>query len=224
MAPEAAGKTKLLPPMVPDMPPASPRARSPGEPFRLAYAGKFAPLWGIRELFNTVAELHADGLPLELHVFGDKIHNPPEDPGFRSFVQSRLAHADGVIWHRGLDRAGVLDQLRQMDVGWGWRQPALEEHTLELSTKVLEYAACGAAPLLAPGPVNTQALGADYPLFADAASLVQLLRSLMGDASILSEARARSVDLAHHYMFRAVRASHVAPLLGEINAPASGAS
>lgn len=224
MAPTAAGKTRLLPPMLPDMPPVLPKTRRPDEPLRLAYAGKFAPLWGIRELFGVVATMRAEGLPIELHVFGDKIHNPADDPTFRMFVQSRLDGADGVTWHRGLDRTTVLTRLREMDVGWAWRQPALEEHTLELSTKVLEYAAAGAAPLLARGPVNTDALGADYPLFADAASIATSLRSAIADQGLLELARARAGGLADRYVFSEVRARHVAPLLQESPSDQPGAT
>lgn len=215
MAPDALGKTRLLPPMVPDIARVPRAERDKRETLRVAYAGKFAPLWGIREMFDTIKRLRSEGLPVELHVFGDKMHNPADDPAFRPFVQARLESSDGVVWHRGLSRADVLAHLQTMHVGWAWRQPALEAHTLELSTKILEYAACGAPPLLAPGPVNSEALGADYPLFADASSLAPLLRSLLKDASILKDAGSRSAALATGYMFGAVRANYLAPLLVE---------
>ena len=227
MAPEAAGKTQLLPPMIPNY-----EQALAGEPrtdgvLRLAYAGKFAPLWGIRELFDTVAGLRAEGVAIELHVFGDKIHNPPDDPGFRPFVEARL-QGDGVIWHKGLDRKQVLEHMRGMDAGWAWRLPQLEERTLELSTKLLEYAASGAPPVLAPGAVNQAMFGADYPLFATAGSLAGLLRSMSKDPGILSEARRKLEGIAAQYTFSAVRERHVAPLLREAGhaaaAPPGGAT
>lgn len=214
MAPEAAGKTRLLPPMIPDPdhgPAGPPRADGV---LRLAYAGKFAPLWGIRELFGTVARLRAEGIPIELHVFGDKIHNPPDDPDFRPFVEARL-RGDGVVWHKGLDRKQVLERLRGMDAGWAWRLPQLEERTLELSTKLLEYAASGAPPLLAPGAVNEALFGVDYPLFATVDSLAGLLRSMAMEPGILARARGRVEGLAAQYTFSAVRERYVAPLLRE---------
>lgn len=212
MAPGIEGKTRLLPPMIPDGALASGETSQASGVLRLAYAGKFAPLWGIRELFNAVAGLRAEGVPIELHVFGDKIHNPPEDPDFRPYVKARLQD-DGVIWHKGMDRKQVLAGLREVDAGWAWRLPQLEEGTLELSTKLLEYAASGAPPVLAPGAVNEALFGADYPLFADAGSLADLLRMLARQRSVLAEARLKLEGIAAQYTFSAVRERYVEPLL-----------
>ncbi|GAA3931717.1 hypothetical protein GCM10022229_26550 [Luteimonas lutimaris] len=214
MSPEAAGKTRLLPPMIPDYEQGHVAPARTDGMLRLAYAGKFAPLWGIRELFDAVGRLRAEGVPIELHVFGDKIHNPPDDPGFRPFVEARLQD-EGVVWRRGLDRGQVLERLRGMDAGWAWRLPQLEERTLELSTKLLEYAASGAPPVLAPGAVNEGLFGAGYPLFATAQSLADLLRSMARDPEILAQARRQLEGIAARYTFSAVRERHVAPLLLE---------
>jgi glycosyltransferase involved in cell wall biosynthesis len=212
LAPAAVGKTRQLPPMVPGKMQARCRSRRNGEPLRLAYAGKFAPLWGIRELFATVATLRSEGLPIELHVFGDKIHNPPDDPSFRDEVMRTLESGDGVTWHRGLDRTTVLARLHDMDAGWAWRRQELEENTLELSTKVLEYAACGAPPILARGAVNIDLFGDEYPLFADAASLTDVLRTLAEDATLAERARVACEALADSYTYEAINERHLAPL------------
>ena len=223
IAPSAAGKTRLLPPMVPDAAPAQGEMPNGGNrPLRLAYAGKFAPLWGIRELFEAFDALRAEGLPVELHVFGDKIHNPPDDPAFRGEVTARLEAGNGLTWHRGLDRAGVLDQLATMDVGWAWRSPELEEATLELSTKLLEYAQCGTPPIAARGPVNVGLLGEDYPLFVERAGITQLLRSLARQPQQLRPVRETLDSIATDYTFAAVRERFVAPLLR--SGPSAGAS
>ncbi|MGY1425770.1 glycosyltransferase family protein [Lysobacter sp. A289] len=213
MAPQARGKTRLLPPMIPDGIEGAVARSARSGPLRLAYAGKFAPLWGIRELFTTVAALREQGVAIELHVFGDKIHNPQDDPGFRPHVRQQLESGEGVVWHRGLDRAGVLAQLRTMDVGWAWRRPELEEQTFELSTKLLEYAASGAPPLLASGAVNREMFGTDYPLFATSERLVALVRSLAEDSQLLADARQRVAGVAGDYAFSNVRTTYIAPLI-----------
>lgn len=215
IAPAATGKTRLLPPMVPDryVSTAEGTRRMPGQPLRIAYAGKFAPLWGIRELFRLVDGLRREGVPVELHVFGDKIHNPPEDPAFRADVQARLQAGDGLFWHGAMDRAAVLERMRDMHVGWAWRCAELEDNTLELSTKLLEYAACGVPPLLAPGPVNRTLLGSDYPLFATEGSLPELIRALLADDGALEQALGVVGRVVDGFTFSAVRARHVAPLL-----------
>lgn len=222
LVPAAAGKTRLLPPMVPDRQASAPRQkRSGNQPLRIAYAGKFAPLWGIRELFDLVAKLRSEGLAIELHVFGDKIHNPPEAPDFRGYVKARLEGGDGVIWHGALDRASVLDQMQGMDVGWAWRSPELEECTLELSTKLLEYAVCGVPPILAPGPINVELFGTEYPLFATADSLRDVLHSLLAGDGVLDGARERLAGLVGRFSFASIRAEHVAPLLAEAGSTVS---
>lgn len=214
MIPEAAGKTRLLPPMVPDLPPD--RVRMPGEgggPLKLAYAGKFAPLWGIRELFEAFDLLRAEGVAIELHVFGDKVHNPLDDHRFRDETIARLEAGNGLVWYRGLDRASVLEHLATMDAGWAWRLPELEEGTLELSTKLLEYAQCGTPPVVARGPVNVSLLGDDYPLFVDRAGIVQLLRELAREPGRLRPVQETLGRIANDYAFTRIREHHFMPLL-----------
>jgi len=121
-----------------------------------------------------------------------------------------------------MDRASVLEELRNMHVGWAWRRPELELPTLELSTKLLEYAACGIPPIVAPGPVNLELLGADYPLFAAGDALADLLRSIVLDPGTLEGARAGLAGTADRYAYAAVRSRHVAPMIGEIAADAAG--
>lgn len=214
LAPAAAGKTRLLPPMIPNVRHQSSRpSRKPGDPLKIAYAGKFAPLWGIRELFDTVDKLRAEGLPIELHVFGDKIHDPADDPDFRSDVRSRLEGGSGLIWYRGLSRVQVLEKLAEMDLGWAWRNTAFEEASLELSTKVLEYMACGIPVLLARNRINADLLGDDYPLFVAEEDLDASLRALfLGDRPV-DEIRLRLAALAERFTFRAVESSYLTPLL-----------
>jgi glycosyltransferase involved in cell wall biosynthesis/spore maturation protein CgeB len=213
LAPAAVGKTRQLPPMIPGKMPARRRSRRSGEPLRLAYAGKFAPLWGIRELFATVAVLRSEGLPIELHVFGDKIHNPPDDPSFRDEVTRILESGEGVTWHRGLDRMTVLARLQDMDAGWAWRQQELEGNTLELSTKVLEYVASGVPPILARGAVNVELLGDGYPLFADTTTLRGIVRALVEDAELARQARSACMGLVGDYTFETIGERYLAPLL-----------
>ena len=215
MEPAARGKTRLLPPMVPGAKTTQePTDGREAGPLRIGYAGKFAPLWGIREMFASIDQLRAEGTDVELHVFGDKIHNPPDDPGFRAEVTRRLEAGNGVTWHRGLDRGTVLAQLQTMDIGWAWRSPAFEQATLELSTKLLEYAQCGTPPLLARGPVNSELLGEDYPLFADHDGIVELLRGLARDPGQLESLRTKLAALAAGYEFDRVREQFITPLPG----------
>ena len=203
VTPEVAGKTILLPPMVPPLffdrrsrsarvsgPKVPARvsrsdARSFAEPGsakffdrrsepraqsrpvrRLFYAGKFAPRWGFLETVAAFSDLRRDHPELELHVAGDKIHNPPDDPDYRPAVEAALEDTDGLVWHGGVTRAQVAGLLDNADIALSARHRDLDD-SLELSTKVLEYGAAGVPVVLNRVPMHTELLGEDYPLFVD---------------------------------------------------------
>ena len=138
-----------------------------GDGLHIVYAGKFAPLWGVREMLDAVVLLRAQGHAVTLHVYGDKIHNPAEDPEFRPEIARRLREEEGVVWHGAVERTHLLAELGRMHVGWAWRHAALEGATHELSTKLLEYASARVPPVMARNTVNLSVFGEDYPLYAD---------------------------------------------------------
>lgn len=204
--PQAGEKARLLPPMVPQQPARDGAAAIPDEPFRFSYAGKFAPRWGIRDLFAAQKKLYAALPDAELHVFGDKIHKPADDPGFQSTVQERLSAGEGLYWHGAVDRDELLRRLTGMHVCWAYRDPVFERETLELSTKVLEYASLGLPMILARSQVFEALLGADYPLFAATADeATELLLRLAREPAFRKTAAARLEEAATRYTFAAVR-------------------
>lgn len=219
--PAMRGRTRRLPPMVPPLPTKQVADAPPGgleQPLRIVYAGKFAPRWGIREMLDVADELTARGIAFEWHVFGDKIHNPSDDPDFRDEVKRRLQETPGLIWHRGVTRDKLLSLLPTMHLGWAWRHPSLEDTTLELSTKVLEYGLCGLPVLMAPSPVNRATFGEDYPLFARAsADVVDLLAGAVAER--MSTARVRLQVAASAHTFDAVRSQWVSGLLDQSPVP-----
>ena len=203
--PEALERIRLLPPMIPTL---QTQAKIPiaDSPFRFAYAGKFAPRWGIRELFEAQKKLFAKVPDAELHVFGDKFHNPPEDTSFLPDVKQRLAATDGLHWHGAIDRNELLLKMTTMHACWAYRDPMFERETLELSTKVLEYASLGLPIILARSQVFEELLGCSYPLFAVSAEEAcnHLLR-LAHDSSFRIAATENLKQSALHYSFAAVR-------------------
>jgi glycosyltransferase involved in cell wall biosynthesis/spore maturation protein CgeB len=215
---EATDKARLLPPMIPISRGGSRAANADRSgPLRIAYAGKFAPLWGIREMFEVLRILRGKGLQIELHAFGEKIHNPPDDPGFKPEVTRHLTSDPGVFWHQGVTRERVMEALGEMDIGWAWRSVELESSTLELSTKILEYGACGLPPLLYPSFPNRRLLGDGYPLFADGVDeVVETIMEISSNAQIIMQARTIAEAVSGDYSFEAVARQHVQPLLGEL--------
>jgi FkbM family methyltransferase len=203
--PTTAGRTCIVPPMIPQPEPERPTAVTAG-PFRLAYAGKFAPRWGIVEMLDAFDNLRAADPEAELHVYGDKIHQSTEVPGFRDSVQARLQGGQGVFWHGAVDRGELMRDLASMHACWAFRDPAFERECLELSTKALEYASLGVPVILARGAVNESVFGAGYPLFADdAAEAAALLRKLAAEPEFRAEVAQSLGPIAARFCIPAVR-------------------
>ncbi len=202
--PQVAGKTVLLPPMIPPRREA-PRRRHRGGPFRICYAGKFAPRWGIRDMLRSFGLLRQRLADAELHVYGDKIHHVKDEPGFREEIRQGLTSTPGLTWHGAVDRDVLMQAVSSMDAAWAFRDPEFEAATHELSTKVLEYASAGVPVVLARSEVNESVLGADYPLFArDAEQATGLLARLADDEAFAQAVSQRLERVADAYSFEAV--------------------
>jgi glycosyltransferase involved in cell wall biosynthesis len=186
----ACGKSVLFPPVLPreaarrdpQRPPFSARS-----PLRLVYTGKFAPRWNTLEMTELPALLAKRGIPAEVDMVGDKIHDDPKDPSYKRRMRAALGEAGqpsagganevsprepgaegaapGVVWHGGQPRAEAMRLAAAGDIGLSWRHPELDA-SLELSTKVLEFGSLGLPVILNRTPMHEALLGADYPLFA----------------------------------------------------------
>jgi glycosyltransferase involved in cell wall biosynthesis len=164
--PETNGKAVLFPPILPDGTHDRPREPLINRPLRVAYSGKFAPLWKTEEMTRLPAALAARRIPIELHMVGDKIHHVAADPAYSRRMEEALRSTPGVVWHEGRARRDAVDRVARCDVGISWRDVSLDA-SLELSTKVLEYGAVGLPVVLNRTPMHEALLGEDYPLFAN---------------------------------------------------------
>jgi glycosyltransferase involved in cell wall biosynthesis len=162
--PEACGKCVLCPPVLPEPGFEVPQRGDLHDPVRLAYTGKFAPLWNTLPMTRLPGLLAERGIRAELHTVGDKIHEDPADPGFHDAMTRALAVTPGVEHHGGQPREDAMRIAADCDIGLGWRGPALDA-SLELSTKVLEFGALGLPVVLNRTPAHEALLGSDYPLF-----------------------------------------------------------
>jgi len=201
-------KLRILLPMIPQSGPESAHERQfqVGATLQIAYAGKFAPRWGIREMFETVDDLRKNGAKLHLQLFGDKVHNPPDDPSFQLEVKSRLRNDDSTTWHGSVDRATLYKALKHVDVCWAYRDPQFEQSTRELSTKALEYASLGVPTILTRSHIFEDVFGPDYPLFASSREEAQnLLTRLLTDPTLHTVASKMLVRSISPYKFQRVR-------------------
>jgi glycosyltransferase involved in cell wall biosynthesis len=205
--PAACGRSVLFPPVVPAQdPPPAPRPIVPGQPLRLVYSGKFAPLWNTLEMMALPAKLAQRGVNAELHVIGDKVHRDPADPTYHDRMEAAL-HSPGVIWHGAQTRLAAMQICAESQVGLGWRDPELDA-SLELSTKVLEYGSVGLPVALNRTPMHEALLGQDYPLFVqDERDLVDQLSAVAGDPAIQAGAAARCQAAAAGYSFEVAAAN-----------------
>lgn len=218
--PEFDRKMAVLPPMIPDETGSRETLRKQSDHFRLFYGGKFAPAWGIEELVGAVQAVRSDHPEVELVVAGDKIHNPPADPGYPDRVRAALA-GEGVTWVGALEREDVLRQLKDVDVAVSVRDTSLDS-SRELSTKLLEYAAAGVPVIVNRTLMHQELLGDDYPLFVDGyEGLEPMLRSVADHPETLDVVRVSLAEVAAPHTYSAVAAG-LQRLIGPEIAAASG--
>jgi glycosyltransferase involved in cell wall biosynthesis len=206
--PEHAGKLTLLPPMIPAPATSDPVPKAePDVPLKLIYAGKFAPEYEFIEMLETFKRLRRSHPEAELHLVGDKIHNPPDDPTFKPRAEAALAETENVVWHGGVAREQVGVLLREADVALSVRHPMMSR-SKELSTKVLEYGAAGCAVLLNRTPLYEELLGADYPLFASGGDeALAALKRAWEDPAVRQLAAERCKAASEAFTFERVAAS-----------------
>ncbi|WP_309131132.1 glycosyltransferase [Brevibacterium sp.] len=207
VAPAAAGKTLLMPPMIPDE--AFERDSSAADTrLRLIYAGKMAKPWHTYEMLDLPRALAGRGVDAELVVVGDKFQHHEQDPTWAKGMREALvaAHEDPdshVTWLGGIDRNRVLHEISKAHVGIGWRSAELDA-SLEVSTKALEYAACETAPLLNVSADHLSLWGEDYPLIVGSdASVEQVADRIANIAPDLALTAAAAREVATEYSMSA---------------------
>lgn len=209
--PKAKEKVRDLPPMVPDFKGNLDLVNE--QKIRIVYSGQFKKEYASVEMFEIFRLLGNEFPNVEFHVFGNKIHNPPEDPNFRLHVLHELENVPNLIWHKGLGRDEVMAQYSQMSIGWAWRSNELEDNTLEISTKLLEFSSCGVSPIMARNPINQSVFGKDYPLFANSKEdAIKILRNVLSDISSLGRIRTRVQQVTKPYTFSYIATHHISPL------------
>jgi glycosyltransferase involved in cell wall biosynthesis len=241
----ACGKSVLFPPVLPADPvrrPSAPPRPTASTPLRLVYTGKFAPRWNTLEMTELPALLDKRGVPAEVDMVGDKIHDDSKDPGYKRRMQTALGSpggtppstprageagaegaAPGVVWHGGKPRAEAMAIAAAGDIGLSWRHPELDA-SLELSTKVLEFGALGLPVILNRTPMHEALLGADYPLFAASLDDVADVAALAGtDPAVFALAASRTAAATEDYTMDRAAARLRQYLATSVAAPAETA-
>lgn len=182
---------------------------------RLTYVGKFFPEWAPIEQIAAFRESRLANPRAAFTVAGDHFRSSDTDPLFVEKVRYLLESTPGLEWVGGVPRWRARQIMLDSDVGFGLRQKGLET-SLEFSSKVLEYGACGLAVVLNRTDMHEQLLGPDYPLFADnITSAGEALQLASQDTEVLALARQRCVSLARSRSFQtgALEFSHLLTLV-----------
>lgn len=200
--PEAAGKTLVLTPMIPD----SFFGISQSEPkfsgeLSLVYSGKFAKNWRTLEMCSLPALLASAGIPATLTMIGDKFQTDPKDPIWSTLMREAIS-APGVRWLGGLSRDEAVAEVSRHDIGLSWRDEAMNS-SLEISTKVLEFAAAGVPPLVNRNAAHERLLGSDYPLFIEGDSAERIIDVLKSATTKLPSVRERTTERVQEYSMSA---------------------
>ncbi len=226
----ACGKSVLFPPVLP----AETLKRDPrrtvataGAPLKLVYTGKFAPRWNTLEMTRLPALLADRGVPAEVHMVGDKIHDDPRDASYKRRMRAALGEVGspavpGVIWHGGQPRGEAMRLAAAGDIGLSWRHPDLDA-SLELSTKVLEFGQLGLPVILNRTPMHEALLGADYPLFAASLDDVADAAAAAADPAVFDLAAGRTAAAAAGFSLEAA-ASRLRGYLARAVAPAASSA
>jgi glycosyltransferase involved in cell wall biosynthesis len=146
----ACGKSVLFPPVLPADPvrrPSAPPRPTASTPLRLVYTGKFAPRWNTLEMTELPALLDKRGVPAEVDMVGDKIHDDPKDPAYKRRMQAALGSPRGTPprTSRGLpgEGAGVPGRQQPGEPGAEGAAPGVVWHGGKPRAEAMAIAAVG---------------------------------------------------------------------------------
>ena len=169
------------------------------------------------ELIECGKKLIKKGCNLEINIIGDKIHrSTPELPNFREESEEILETTPFVNWHKGMSREKTIGLMGNMDLAWCYRDPTLELHTMELSTKLLENISMNLPFIATKNKINSRLLGDDYPLFVDnAKQLEKLMENFISRKIEISFDNKKYTKIIQKHTISDIRKNLVKPLLNE---------
>jgi glycosyltransferase involved in cell wall biosynthesis len=212
-------KIRALPPMVPN--PSNFVSRKDigtKKDFIVVYSGQFKREYASLEMLRIFRKAKENFPSLKFNVFGNKIHASRHDQIFRKSILKGLESTPELIWHKSVSREDVLSALSYADIGWAWRLDQLEQNTLEISTKLLEYSSNGIPPIMARSKINQEVFGVDYPLFANSeAEAYEKLIFALNNPEIIKKLQDFVRKISAPYQFSNIRKNCLDPLLAQEN-------
>ncbi len=189
----------VLPPMIRDVA-SSAHELDLHRPPKLVYAGKFSPPYMVLEMVLAMDSIRERFPGAKLHVVGDKFHNRPRTEGFEQRLRKALCRP-GIVWHGGLSRAKTRQIISECDLALSWRGPSFDQ-SLELATKILEYAGLGLPVIMNPTKMHRSLFGDEYAGFiSEPSEFVSTVCSLLEDKQRYEAAAKRALYVASWFTF-----------------------
>ena len=221
---EAAGKVDVLPPMVRPLSSPPPPREDAGTAVSFVYSGKYSADWNVEAYFDIPAACAARGVAATVTMIGDKVHHEKSDLDFRDRIMRKLEHTDGVRWLGAMEHEAAIQESAGHALGLCWRSASMD-HSLEISTKFLEFASVGVPCVVNRTATYEALLGADYPYFASSLQdVVDAAASVRADPAAYALARERSQAIAADYGYEraAERLKHALDLSPPSARPVAG--
>lgn len=157
-------KIIILPPMIPNID--NKKFSFINKDNRLIYSGKFCEKWYIYDILKCYQELVKEDNNIKLTVVGNKFHTDIQEK--KEEILKILTQEKNITWIQGTSREESTYSMETSDIGISWRSSIIDnDNSVELSTKVLEYARAGIPIILNRSKIHERLLGEEYPLFVE---------------------------------------------------------
>lgn len=132
----------------------------------IVYAGKIALGWNILELIEIMDKLYEKDKEITLHMVGDKFNRDLADR--KDEILNKLKTMPNVVFYGSLPKKETTEIVNSCELGYSFRSTKIDnDHSLELSSKILEYCFCNVPLILRRTKMHEDVLGKDYPLFVE---------------------------------------------------------
>ena len=132
----------------------------------IVYAGKIALGWNILELIEIMDKLYEKDKEITLHFIGDKFNRDLAER--KDEILSKLKNMPNVVFYGSLPKQETTEIVNSCELGYSFRSTKIDnDHSLELSSKILEYCFCNVPLILRRTKMHEDVLGKDYPLFVE---------------------------------------------------------
>lgn len=196
-------KLIILPPMIPEI--NKDEVKFKNKRNRLIYSGKFCEDWNTEKILDACEDLIVDDASISLTIVGSKFNQDilyKEDE-----IIYRLENNENTNWISGVSRKEVFDIMKVHDIGIAWRSKKVDnDNSIEISTKVLEYASLGIPVILNRSKIHERLFGHDYPLFIedDKEDFIKKIKLALYDNEIYSKCSYRVYNSVQRYTFKEI--------------------